>query len=49
MTYFGVRPMSLDARPQLLKMKATMAAAYPNCTAVALAEQSAAFVSFQWQ
>jgi hypothetical protein len=30
------------------KMRANMAAADPNCTAAAVAERSAAFVSFRW-
>jgi hypothetical protein len=39
--------MSSTVHQPPLKMTATMAAADPNCTAVALAELPAAFVSFQ--
>ncbi len=41
--------MSPTANLSHQKMKAITAAADPNCTAVALTEQSAAFVSFQRQ
>jgi hypothetical protein len=41
--------MSFTAHQLPLKMKANMAAACTNCTAVAPAERSAAFVSFRRQ
>ena len=41
--------MSINTHYPLLKMNAMMAATCTNCTAVALAEQSAEFVSFRWQ
>ena len=44
---FGGRHMSSTAHQSPLKMKANMAAAVAYCTAVALTELPAAFVSFQ--
>ena len=39
--------MSPNANPPVLKIKTMMPAADANCTAVALTERSAGFVSFQ--